>query len=107
MDRDKRWDRVEKFHRAITLGEAALDADPVAAIEKSYASDVTDEFVLPVKITGENGKPLGLLADGDEVLFFNFRADRAREVCHALVDADFEGFAREKHPRVTVRHDRI
>jgi 2,3-bisphosphoglycerate-independent phosphoglycerate mutase len=102
MDRDKRWDRVEKFHRAITLGEAALKPDPVAAIRDSYAEGVTDEFVLPVKITGEDGKPLGLLADGDEVIFFNYRADRAREICHALLDADFDGFARERFPSVTV-----
>jgi 2,3-bisphosphoglycerate-independent phosphoglycerate mutase len=102
MDRDKRWDRVEKFHRAITLGQAVLNSDPVAAIEKSYAADVTDEFVVPVKITGPDGKPLGLLADGDEVVFFNFRADRAREICHALVDEDFDGFRRERFPRVTV-----
>ncbi len=102
MDRDKRWDRVEKFHRAITLGEAALHADPVAAIRESYESKVTDEFVLPVKITGPDGKPLGLVSDGDELIFFNFRADRARQICHALVDADFAGFAREKQPNVIV-----
>ncbi|MHC4915074.1 MAG: 2,3-bisphosphoglycerate-independent phosphoglycerate mutase, partial [Planctomycetota bacterium] len=102
MDRDKRWDRVEKFHRAITLGEAVLHSDPVGAIRDSYASEVTDEFVLPVKITGPDGKPLGLVGDGDEVIFFNFRADRARQICHALVDADFADFAREKSPAVTV-----
>jgi 2,3-bisphosphoglycerate-independent phosphoglycerate mutase len=102
MDRDKRWDRVEKYHRAITLGEAVLNADPVAAIEKSYEGGVTDEFVLPVKIVGPEGEPLGLVSDGDEVIFFNFRADRARQICHALVDGDFSGFAREKFPSVTV-----
>jgi len=102
MDRDKRWERVEKFHRAITLGEAVLKTDPVAAIRDSYAEKVTDEFVLPVKISGEDGKPLGLLADGDEVIFFNFRADRARQICHALIDADFDGFKREEFPKVTV-----
>jgi 2,3-bisphosphoglycerate-independent phosphoglycerate mutase len=102
MDRDKRWERVEKFHRAITLGEAPLKPDPVEAIRESYAAEVTDEFVLPVKIAGQDGRPLGMLADGDEVIFFNFRADRARQICHALVDADFDGFAREKSPRVIV-----
>ena len=102
MDRDKRWDRVEKFHRAITLGEGVRGADPVQAIRDSYAKGVTDEFVLPTKITGADGKPLGLLADGDEVIFFNFRADRAREICHALVDAEFAGFVRERRPEVTV-----
>ncbi len=102
MDRDKRWDRVEKFHRAITLGEGGRSADAVAAIGESYARDETDEFVLPVKMTGAGGEPLGLLADGDEVIFFNYRSDRAREICHALVDEDFADFKREKFPRVTV-----
>ena len=102
MDRDKRWDRVEKFHRAITLGEGVPAPDPVGAIRDSYARGVTDEFVLPTKITGADGKPLGLLADGDEVIFFNFRADRAREICHAFIDAEFGGFKRERFPKVTV-----
>mgnify|MGYP000862294282 CR=1 FL=1 len=102
MDRDKRWDRVEKFHRAVTLGEAGCATDPVSAIKASYAREVTDEFVLPTKIAGADGKPLGLLADGDEMIFFNFRADRAREICHAFVDADFAGFQRAKAPKVTV-----
>ena len=102
MDRDKRWDRVEKFHRAITLGEGVQARDPVQAVKDSYAKQVTDEFVLPTKITGADGKPLGLLADGDEVVFFNFRADRAREICHALLDAEFAGFKRERGPKVTV-----
>jgi 2,3-bisphosphoglycerate-independent phosphoglycerate mutase len=93
---------VEKFHRAITLGEGVLGADPVGAIRDSYAKGVTDEFVLPTKITGADGKPLGLLADGDEIVFFNFRADRAREICHALIDAEFAGFKRERFPGVTV-----
>jgi len=102
MDRDKRWDRVEKFHRAVTLGEAELAADPVAAIRASYGKEVTDEFVLPTKITGTDGKPLGLLADGDEIIFFNFRSDRAREICHAFIDAEFAGFKRARAPKVTV-----
>jgi 2,3-bisphosphoglycerate-independent phosphoglycerate mutase len=102
MDRDKRWDRVEKFHRTITLGEGVLAADPVAAIRASYGKEVTDEFMLPTKIAGSDGRPLGLLADGDEVIFFNFRADRAREICHAFVDAEFTGFQREKTPKLTV-----
>jgi 2,3-bisphosphoglycerate-independent phosphoglycerate mutase len=79
-----------------------LAADPVEAIKASYGREVTDEFVLPTKITGADGQPLGLLADGDEVIFFNFRADRAREICHALIDADFAGFKRERFPKVTV-----
>ena len=102
MDRDKRWDRVEKFHRAITLGEGHQCSGAVEAVEAAYRRGETDEFVLPTKIVGKDGKPLGLLADGDEIIFFNFRADRAREICHALVDDDFAGFKRERFPRVTV-----
>ncbi len=102
MDRDKRWDRIEKFHRALTLGEATPATDPVEAIRNSYGKEVTDEFVLPVKIAGGDGKPLGLVADGDEIIFFNFRADRARQICHALIDTDFKEFARERFPSVTV-----
>jgi 2,3-bisphosphoglycerate-independent phosphoglycerate mutase len=102
MDRDKRWDRVEKFHRAIALGEGVRAPDPVRAIEDSYSSKVTDEFMLPTKMADAAGRPLGLLSDGDEVIFFNYRADRAREICHAMVDADFAGFKRGRFPKVTV-----
>ena len=91
MDRDKRWDRVEKGYNAIVCGEGAQAADPVAAVEASYANDVTDEFVEPLVIDAD-----GVINPGDSVIFMNFRPDRAREMTWALNLADFDGFARKK-----------
>ncbi|HKA34658.1 MAG TPA: 2,3-bisphosphoglycerate-independent phosphoglycerate mutase [Candidatus Binatia bacterium] len=91
MDRDKRWDRTEKAYRAITagVGEHARSADE--AIRKSYQAKVTDEFMLPTVID-----PEGTICDGDAVIFFNFRADRARQMTRALTQKDFAEFSREK-----------
>jgi 2,3-bisphosphoglycerate-independent phosphoglycerate mutase len=89
MDRDKRWDRVEKAYRALVLAEGAAAADPRRAIEASYAAKVTDEFMLPAVIGGYRG-----MQDGDGLLMANFRADRAREILMALVDPGFDGFDR-------------
>jgi len=89
MDRDKRWDRVEKAYHAIVSGEGATAADPMAAIDASYAANVTDEFVLPTAVGGYRG-----MRDGDGLLMANFRADRAREILTALVDPTFDGFNR-------------
>ncbi len=89
MDRDKRWDRVEKAYRAIVSAEGAAAADPLQAIEASYAAKLTDEFMLPTAIGGYRG-----MHDGDGLLMANFRADRAREILTALVDPAFDGFAR-------------
>ena len=91
MDRDKRWDRVEQGYNAIVCGEGISDADPVHAIEESYAQDVTDEFVKPVVCC-----PEGVINQGDSVIFMNFRPDRAREMTWALNLADFDGFKRKK-----------
>lgn len=91
MDRDKRWERVEKAYAAITSGEGAPAGDPVAAIETSYEAGKTDEFMLPAIIDGYTG-----MADGDGLLMANFRSDRAREILTALVDPAFDGFARPK-----------
>ena len=91
MDRDKRWDRVERAYRALAEGEGIEAADPLAAIEASYAKEVTDEFVEPRVIAGYPG-----MSDGDGVLMANFRADRAREILAALLDPDFDGFARRR-----------
>ena len=91
MDRDKRWDRVEQGYNAIVCGEGIADADPVHAIEASYAQDVTDEFVKPVVCC-----PEGVINQGDSVIFMNFRPDRAREMTWALNLADFDGFNRKK-----------
>ena len=91
MDRDKRWDRVEKGYNAIVCGEGVMDSDPVHAVEASYANDVTDEFVEPVVVC-----PEGVINKGDSVIFMNFRPDRAREMTWALNLEDFDGFERKK-----------
>ncbi|MBE7034630.1 MAG: 2,3-bisphosphoglycerate-independent phosphoglycerate mutase [Ruminococcaceae bacterium] len=94
MDRDNRWDRVEKAYNAMVLGIGEQLADPVEAVQHSYDNEVTDEFVVPVVVT-ENGAPVGVIAEGDSVIFANFRPDRAREITRSLVDPEFSGFARE------------
>ncbi len=91
MDRDKRWDRVEKGYNAIVCGEGVMNADPVNAVEASYAKEVTDEFVEPVVCT-----PEGAINQGDSVIFMNFRPDRAREMTWALNLEGFDGFNRKK-----------
>ena len=89
MDRDKRWDRVEKCHDAIIDASARHFYDAQAALDISYAENITDEFVLPCVLGDYAG-----VEDGDVFLFANFRADRAREICAALLDPGFDGFAR-------------
>src|SRR5699024_5267898 len=79
MDRDNRWDRVEKAYRAMVYGEGNTATDPVEAVEASYADEKTDEFVVPVVIT-EKGAPVATIKDKDSIIFFNFRPDRAREI---------------------------
>jgi len=98
MDRDKRWDRVEKGWRALVLGEGEKADDPVKAIEASYAAGVTDEFMLPTVI-GDYGGMNG----GDGLLMANFRADRARQILHALADPDFAEFERPSRPAFAAR----
>ncbi|MBQ3114813.1 MAG: 2,3-bisphosphoglycerate-independent phosphoglycerate mutase [Clostridia bacterium] len=91
MDRDNRWDRVEKAFDAMVNGEGVKALDPVGAVKASYKEDVTDEFVVPTVIEG--GKTIGA---NDSVIFFNFRPDRAREITRTMVDEAFDGFARKK-----------
>ena len=100
MDRDKRWERTELAFNAMTLGEGTRTDDPRTALEASYAAGVTDEFVTPIICTDAEGQPLARIADGDIVIFFNFRADRARQLTQALTFDDFTGFTRKAHPRV-------
>ncbi|MBO5746810.1 MAG: 2,3-bisphosphoglycerate-independent phosphoglycerate mutase, partial [Clostridia bacterium] len=96
MDRDNRWDRVEKAYSACVYGDGIMAEDAVSAIKKSYETidadgkNLTDEFVIPTVIAG--GKAI---ADGDSVVFFNFRPDRAREITRTFVDDDFTGFERK------------
>lgn len=93
MDRDNRWDRVEKAYNALTKGEGVQATDAVTAMEASYAQGVTDEFVEPTVIM-ENGQAIGRISDKDSVIFFNFRPDRAREITRAFCADDFDGFDR-------------
>ncbi len=94
MDRDKRWDRVEKAYAAMVYGEGETANSSLEAVTNSYAKEVTDEFVLPT-VMMKNGKPLATIKNGDPVIFFNFRPDRAREIARAFVDPDFDGFKRK------------
>ena len=89
MDRDKHWDRVKLHYDAIALGKAPFEHDPVKGVEHSYAEGVTDEFIVP--FCCEHGAQI---KDGDSVIFFNFRPDRARELTRAIVDMEFDGFPR-------------
>lgn len=95
MDRDKRWDRTEKAYRLLVYGEGEVFDDPVKALEASYAEGVTDEFVKPRRIDYGDGYPTRV-ADGDAVIFYNFRADRARQLTRAFTDPNFDAFDRGK-----------
>ncbi|MBQ7146946.1 MAG: 2,3-bisphosphoglycerate-independent phosphoglycerate mutase [Lachnospiraceae bacterium] len=95
MDRDKRWERVEKAYRALTEGEGAVCGDAAAGIQASYDAGITDEFVEPMVIE-HKGIVTPRIMDGDSVIFFNFRPDRAREISRALLDEGFDGFPRER-----------
>lgn len=94
MDRDNRWDRVEKAYDMFTLGCGEHTEDPAAYIENSYKNGVTDEFMIPANVV-ENGKPVGLIEKGDSVIFFNFRPDRARQITRAMTEENFVGFERK------------
>lgn len=95
MDRDNRWDRVEKAYDAIVLGRGNEAKNAVEALENSYKDDVTDEFVIP-SVVMSDGKPTATVNTDDGIIFFNFRFDRARQLTRAFVDEDFEGFKRTK-----------
>ena len=97
MDRDNRWDREEKAYRALTLGEGVDGGlDPLAAMQASYDQGVTDEFVVPTVMKKEDGSPIATIRNGDSVIFYNFRPDRAREITRAFCDPEFTGFERER-----------
>ncbi len=94
MDRDNRWDRVEKAYTAIADAKGPTTVDAITAVNAAYASDITDEFMIPAVIEGYSG-----MKDGDGILMANFRADRARQILSALLDPEFAGFKRA-HPIV-------
>ncbi len=102
MDRDKRWERVKLAYDAIVTGTAPHGSAAATVIEESYAKDVTDEFILPATIVGHDGAPVGPMRDGDSVVFFNFRADRARQIIRALMFDEFDGFPTPHRPKVSL-----
>ncbi len=94
MDRDNRWERVEIAYNALCKGEGEEATCPVEAMAESYKKDILDEFVMPTVIT-KDGKAIGKIEEGDSIIFFNFRPDRARELTRAIVDEEFTGFERD------------
>ncbi len=103
MDRDNRWERVQLAYNALVHGVAETKSnDPVQALQSNYEQGITDEFVKPIVITqgtGPNAPPVGLIRDDDAVIFYNFRADRARQMTFALAAPDFDKFVDEKRPK--------
>ena len=100
MDRDKNWDRIEKAYRAMTLGEGETASSALEAVTQSYEKGETDEFVLPTVVM-ENGAPVATIEDGDSIIFFNFRPDRAREITRTFCSDEFDGFDRGPRKQVT------
>ncbi len=99
MDRDKRWERTALAYEALVLGRGLTAKDPLAAVREAYARGETDEFIKPTVIV-KDGRPVATIDDGDVVIFFNFRADRARQLTRALTDPEFKEFPREKFPKL-------
>src|SRR5690606_19196186 len=94
MDRDNRWDRTELAYRAMVYGEGIPVQTPLQAIEEAYAASETDEFVKPRVMVDELGQPVAKSEDGDAIIFFNFRADRVRQISRALGASSFDRFDR-------------
>ena len=99
MDRDNRWDRIEKAYRAMTLGEGDQAESGVEAVAQSYAKEVTDEFVVPTVVM-KDGAPVATIKDDDSIIFFNFRPDRAREITRTFCCDEFDGFDRGPRKKV-------
>lgn len=100
MDRDTRWERTENAYRLYTQGAGVPETEPVAAVAAAYAKGESDEFVKPIILCSPQGKPKARIGDGDSVIFFNYRADRARQITTALTEEDFEGFDRQSLPQL-------
>ncbi|WP_374717027.1 2,3-bisphosphoglycerate-independent phosphoglycerate mutase [Geobacillus thermodenitrificans] len=100
MDRDKRWERVEKAYRAMVYSEGPTYRDPLECIEDSYKNGIYDEFVLPSVIVREDGSPVATIQDNDAIIFYNFRPDRAIQISNTFTNEDFREFDRgPKHPK--------
>ena len=104
MDRDRRWDRTRRAYAAMTAGAGRTAAGAATLVADAYASGTTDEFITPGVVVGGDGRPIGSLRDGDSVVFFNFRADRARQLTQALAfdERAFDAFERPCRPAVAV-----
>ena len=98
MDRDKRWERTQRAYELLVEGHGEPATDPTAAVQKSYERGVTDEFVEPIVIVNEDGSPIGTLKDGDSVVFFNFRPDRARQLTRSIAVPGFAEFSVSRRP---------
>jgi 2,3-bisphosphoglycerate-independent phosphoglycerate mutase len=100
MDRDQRWERVREAYEALTAGQGRTAPSAAQAVRDAYAAGENDEFVRP-RVILQDGQPAGLIGDNDAVIFFNFRADRARELTRALTEKDFTGFERKARPKLS------
>jgi len=100
MDRDKRWERVQLAWEAMVDGRGPTATDPVAAVEEAYRRGETDEFVVPTVIVDAQGRPLATIDDGDCIIFYNFRADRARQLTRAFTEEGFDEFAMARRPQL-------
>jgi len=100
MDRDKRWERIEKAYDVLTGTSSESGMSAIAIVNQSYQKNITDEFMIPHVVVDKKGKPVGSIQKGDAVIFFNFRADRAREITQALTQENFTGFTRKVFPEL-------
>jgi 2,3-bisphosphoglycerate-independent phosphoglycerate mutase len=100
MDRDSRWDRVQRAYECMRLGKGIKVRSAAEAIAKSYERNITDEFIEPTCIVNEENMPIATVDDGDGVIFFNFRGDRPREITRAFVEPDFKDFMRKTKPNI-------
>ena len=110
MDRDNRWERIQLAYDLLTAGQGAAFTDPLEALQASYDDGKTDEFIEPIVITHDDGSPIATVKADDSVIFFNYRADRARQLTRAFTGLHFDGFARELiqplHYATFTRYDR-
>ena len=102
MDRDKRWERVQRGYDLMTLGVGTQSQDPLGTLQRFYEQNVTDEFMEPIAVLTKEGTHLGRVEDGDALIWINFRADRMRQIVTAFKDDDFDGFKRSVHPKVHI-----
>ncbi len=104
MDRDRRWDRVERAYNAMTMGTGTCTQDPVAALQEQYDQGITDEFIEPINICGPDGEP-HLIRDNDAAIFFNYRIDRPRELTKAFVERDFETGVKHEWDPYSIKYE--